>query len=897
MTHTRNFLLLLSFFLLPAFVQAEEDPLGLFPFFTMGENIADVWANPSQQKIAGADGQVVVDGDRFVTSGNGQEIRFWGVNFCASMNFPEKDQAVRYAKRIASFGINAVRLHHMDNREIWGKNFPDVTTLDPEKLDRLDWFIYQLKLNGVYVNINLHVSRKLLEPNGFSPQEEGTTFDKGVDNYEPRMIALQKKYAKELLSHVNPYTKMSYLEDPCICMIEINNENSLVSHWFWGNLTNIGPTYTAELQKQWNAWLVKKYGTTEKLREAWNCRTYPLEPNLVPDPGFDGAEPSEAAKATKLVWDLERGTSVSDLKKTDGVLRLTVEKCGSVAWNPQFKISNLAVQEGKPYTVKFRARAPKLAPGTTMQLNVACTQNHDPWGTAGLVAKWDATPEWRSYEFQFTGKADDEKTRVVLSGFQPGVYEFDDFSIQPGGRVGLAEDETLEAGTVPVLFRGKPNISLPKAGENDFINFIVDTETNYWLEMFHYVKDELGAKAPVTGTQMNYGSHWAQAQLDYCDAHAYWNHPSFPGRPWDGGNWKLGNSSISNALGNKYATVTSLANLRILGKPYTISEYNHPYPNLYGAEGFPLLASMAAFQNWSGIYIFAWSHSNHFSPEETPSFFDIKGNPVQLVHMAACWNLFLRGDVRDARTVPDVKPIEYLMSKASEREIFCKHGNTHAPLGFRHENPMLTAVGTRIVENADVPPKAEASEPLTQTVSSTGEIRWNGEVENRGFYQIDTPKTKVFSGFIQNRTFQFENGPSLKIEFGKTILDWATVSLTQTKPNHFLLSATGLQKNSDCVLGLYDEVVKDTPVEEYPNLINQQITFCQKRGHAPLMCEGIPASLTLEVPAGKTVRYFPLDGSASRMSGQKAEKVDETHVKISISPEFKTLWYEVVIED
>jgi len=894
-------LLLLLFFVLPAFVQAEEDQLGLFPFFTMGENIADVWANPSQQKVAGSDGQVVVDGDHFITSGNGQEIRFWGVNFCATMNFPDKDQAVRYAKRIASFGINAVRLHHMDNREIWGKNFPDVTTLDPEKLDRLDWFIYQLKLNGVYVNINLHVSRKLLEANGFCPAEEGTTFDKGVDNYEPRMIALQKKYAKELLSHVNPYTKMSYLEDPCVCMIEINNENSLVSHWFWYALNEIGPTYKAELQKQWNAWLVKKYGSTAKLREAWNCRVFPLEPNIIPDPGFDGAEPSEAAKAAKLAWELERGDSVSDLKKVDGVLRLHVEKCGSVEWNPQFKIANVVVEKGKPYTVKFRARAPKLAPGTTQKLNVACTQNHDPWGSAGFHAKWDVTSEWKSYEYQFLGSTNDEKTRVILSAFQPGDYEFDDFSLQAGGRVGLKENETIEAGTIPLLFRGQANTSFTKIGENDFINFIVDTETKYWLEMYHYVKDELGAKAPVAGTQMTYGSHWAQAQLDYCDAHAYWNHPSFPGRPWDPGNWKLGNTSISNALGNKYSTVTDLANLRILGKPYTVSEYNHPYPNLYGAEGFPILATMAAFQNWSGIYIFAWSHSNYFSPEETPAFFDIKGNPVQLVHMAACWNLFLRGDVKDARSVPDVKPIEYPMSKASEREIFCEFGNTHTPLGFRHENPMKTAVGTRVVENAVVPARPSDStgkepEKTTQTVSGTGELRWNGEVEDRGFYQVDTPKTKVFSGFIQGRTFTFENGPSLKIEFGKTILDWATVSLTETKPNHFLLSATGLQKNSDCVLGLYDEVVRDTPVAEYPNLINKQITFCQNRGHAPLMCEGIPATLTLEVPAGKTVRYFPLDGNACRMSGKQAEKVDETHVKIQISREFKTLWYEVEIQ-
>ncbi|MBQ2821415.1 MAG: hypothetical protein IJF17_07510, partial [Thermoguttaceae bacterium] len=112
-----------------------------------------------------------------------------------------------------------------------------------------------------------------------------------------------------------------------------------------------------------------------------------------------------------------------------------------------------------------------------------------------------------------------------------------------------------------------------------------------------------------------------------------------------------------------------------------------------------------------------------------------------------------------------------------------------------------------------------------------------------------------------------------------------------------LLAATGLQKNSECVLGLYDPVeVKDTPVEEYPNLINKQITFCQKRGHAPLMCEGIPATITLPAPQGVTVKIRPLDGNARPTGEFTAKRVSDELVQFEISREFKTLWYEVVFE-
>lgn len=873
----------------------------LFPFFTMGDNIADVWLSPASQIEAGANGQVAVDGDRFITSGDGKEIRFWGVNVCASMNFPDKEDAVRYARRMASFGINALRLHHMDNQAIWGKNYPhDMATIDPEQLDKLDWFIYQLKLNGIYVNINLHVSRFLSKwSEQFLPTGYDRGYDKGIDNFEPRMIEYQKKYARDLLTHVNPYTKLSYCEDPCVAMIEINNENSVVASWFWNNLAELTPTYSDCFQKLWNEWLQKKYASTDELAKAWKCQSFPLEANLVSDPGFDRPEEFNGSP-----WSLENGAAKATLHPENGTLRLKVDQLGNVAWHPQFYFKNFTVKAGVPYSLKFRVRTDvKNAP----KLRSSCSQNHPEWGGLGLHVSYEVGNEWKEYSFSFIATKDDDQARFGFSGFLPGVYEFDDVSFQAGGDLGLSKDESLENGSIQLL-KSPGDVKATPEAKADFVSFLIDLETNYWLEMERFIKEDLGAKAPVAGTQLNYGAHYAQAKLDYCDNHAYWNHPSFPGRPWDGGNWKLGNTSVANVMGNRNSTITNLANNRVLGKPYTVSEYNHPYPNLYGAEGFPMLASMAGFQNWSGIFIFAWSHSKNFSVEETPSFFDIKGNSVQLVHMPACFNMFVRGDVKNANDVPNATKVVYAVTDAQEREIYGKaasgYSRSLASIGFCDENPLLTSVGVRL-SDLNIPEKDtrgvapfvrdDNREIPSKTVSNTGELRWNGEVENRGFYLVDSPKTKVFTGFIQGRTMEYCDG--MKIEFGKTMLDWATVTLTNTKENHWLLAATGLQKNTDCVLGLYDPVeVKDTPVEEYPNLINKQITFCQKRGRAPLLCEGIPAKITLPAPQNVTVKIRPLDGNANPVGEFTAERLDDRRVVFEISEKFKTLWYEIVFE-
>ncbi|MDO4575134.1 MAG: carbohydrate binding domain-containing protein [Planctomycetia bacterium] len=874
----RRFLMLGWVCLLGAVASADD----LFPFFPMGDHLDSVWKSGDRDKVAGEDGPVRVAGKDFVTDAGVK--KFWAVNTCFSMNFCNKDEAEKYAARMARFGINAVRLHHMDSRDIWTPGKPKLE-IDPVQLDKLDWYIFQLKRHGIYVNINLHVSRLLGTQEGM-PTDDSPKQNKGVDNFYPAMVTLQKKYAKDLLSHVNPYTKMSYLEDPCVAMIEINNENSLVSQWFGWGFENLAEPYEKELQRQWNAWLVKKYGTTANLRKAWDCKTFPLEANLVDDAASQ--------------WHLENGSGKGTLEEKDGALKLTVEKIGKVAWNPQFYLRNFSIKGGVPYTLSFRAKA-----NVDRKLSVGVSENHADWRTLGFHARFDVTKEWQTFTYTFIAERDDDQCRFSFSSFEPGTFEFDSLSLRAGGSLGIADDEKLEDGSVRILYRGRELFRNLKQAYRDFVNFILDVENNYWQDMYRYVKDELKAKAPVSGTQLNYGLHHAQARLDYCDIHSYWNHPNFPGRPWDGNNWKVKNRPLVNVLGAS-GNIPNLANHRILGLPYTVSEYNHPYPNLYGAEGFPMIASIGAFQDWSGIFIFAWSHTREFTPGGIPSFFDIAGNPMELVHMPACYNMFVRGDVTSALAAKDAKKVVYSVTEAEEREMRCEVGRMN--LGFTAENPLRSYAGVRMPDlNLSADPtagtqafvKPENYVPPTKTVSHTGQLVWNAETEKQGFYQVDTPKTKVFTGFVNGRTFTYQDGT--KLEIGPTKLNWATLTMTQVGQGRYLVAATGLMKSTGMKLRPYDQdeiegkkEIVDT--EDYASLIDKDVTYCRARGGAPMLCEGIPAVVTFPAPAGKTVTLYPLDGNASRMAGVAAERVSGDFVKFTLSPKYQTLWYEVEIK-
>jgi len=204
----------------PADPSKAPDYLGLpASAFNAGKDVLD--------PPAGKHGFVKVKDGHFYFE-DGTRARFWGTNICFGACFPEHKDAEVMANRIAYFGFNAVRLHHMDMRLEPDGIFESPGKLSLRQLDKLDYLIFQLKQRGIYVNINTLVSRYFKKFEGVIDAEKLDMAAKPVSLFDARLIELQKQYDKDLLTHLNPYTKLRYCDDPAVCLVEITNENTLV---------------------------------------------------------------------------------------------------------------------------------------------------------------------------------------------------------------------------------------------------------------------------------------------------------------------------------------------------------------------------------------------------------------------------------------------------------------------------------------------------------------------------------------------------------------------------------------------------------------------------------------------------------------------------------------------
>jgi len=244
---------------------------------------------------AGANGLVRVAGGH-LADGAGTRLRLWGVNFSGKGVLPEKADAPFIAAHLARLGVNCVRLHFFDRPAPNGVIDPsgeDTQRLDPRQMDRLDAFVSELKKRGIYTDLNLNVARAYKDGDRVKDFEL-LGFAKALTHFDPRVIKLEKAYAKALLTHRNPYTGNEYRDEPGVSLVELLNENSLVEAWFNGRLegqntrkspgtwTDIPASYAEELTRQYNAWLEKNLSRDElaKVREQSGVKQGELVPRL-----------------------------------------------------------------------------------------------------------------------------------------------------------------------------------------------------------------------------------------------------------------------------------------------------------------------------------------------------------------------------------------------------------------------------------------------------------------------------------------------------------------------------------------------------------------------------------------------------------------------------------------
>ena len=208
-----------------------------------------------KDKPAGKHGFLKVQGDRFVFE-DGTEARFWGTNFNSAQNFPSHEHSEKVARRLAKIGVNMVRFHQLDAE--WstpnifqftrGSNTANTMNLDPLSMDRLDYLIYCLKQEGIYVYMDLLTYRRFKSGDGIEAAGQLGDAAKPYSTFNRRMIELQKKFAYDLWTHQNPYTGLAYKDDPVIVLVEVTNENDLFTQ-----KVTLEP-YRTELEKRYRSW-------------------------------------------------------------------------------------------------------------------------------------------------------------------------------------------------------------------------------------------------------------------------------------------------------------------------------------------------------------------------------------------------------------------------------------------------------------------------------------------------------------------------------------------------------------------------------------------------------------------------------------------------------------------
>ena len=252
-----------------------NDTGGWFPFSFPSDdtNLDSIDLTGLLHAPAGKHGFVTVRPDGHFYFEDGRRARFFGTNVGGGACAPSKERAPVIAARLAKYGVNMLRLHSMDGR--WGPliDYRKGTTqaFDAAALDRMDYFVSELKKRGIYIYMDLLDYRQFRSVDGVAHGDDLTHnwqgSMKGASIFDERMIELQKDYATKLLTHRNPYTALRYVDDPAVAVVETTNENTIFYFFQMSGLSL--PHYRDELQRRWNGWLTARYGDRGKLVKEW----------------------------------------------------------------------------------------------------------------------------------------------------------------------------------------------------------------------------------------------------------------------------------------------------------------------------------------------------------------------------------------------------------------------------------------------------------------------------------------------------------------------------------------------------------------------------------------------------------------------------------------------------
>jgi hypothetical protein len=845
-------------FYLPAADTATNGDISLMPLNPIGSNAF-----------------VSIDNNGHFSVG-GQRKKFWGGNLVAGGAFPEKNKSWYIAGRLRKLGFNLVRLHHMDNPwndESLFQYGQDTRHLNPVTIDELEYLLQELKKNGIYVDVNLNVSRGFNSLDGVAGADSVTNMFKGVTIFDPQLIYLEKEYAKQLLTHINPYTGLSLVNDPVMAMVEMINENSLYRMWSDDKLKPITMggdllfRHSVMLDTMWNSYLINKYSTTSNLEAAWNSgNTITDSANLLKDGNFENPYNSSswymeldnpAASAT-----MTRDTSTS--YESSYSAKAIVKSVSGTGWHIQWKQTGFSLKKDSVYTVVFAART-----DTPKTITVATMRENSPY-TYYSGQNFSLTTLWQVFSFNFKSTEDNQGEGRLSFQFNnnTGNYWFDAISIIKASNKGLLPDESLESNNIKRISYSDCQV-YSNNRVKDIANFYIKLQADFYREMKNYLKDTLGVKVPIVGTNwiIGAGDLISQSEMDYIDNHSYWDHPSFPNIPWSLTDWFIQNQPMVKAADG--GIIPGLfGGIGITGKPFTISEYNHPYPNVYQSEGVLFLAAYSSFHDVDAIMFFDYAGSAGAWDEDILNgYFDINRNNVMMSLMPSCSYAFRNNLISKAN---QVITLNYTKDTVL---ILPKFNTGYAPSYFSQKLALLHEVRNASF-NSTASSNFEDLNPVISPpyITDTKEIIY----DTNGLLSIDTKNFIGVAGFLNKYTGKQIGNLQIKNADGFGTLTWLSLtgdSLGVARKS--LMTLSSIQQNTG--------MNWDGTTSVHNNW-----------GSAPTLIYPLTIKLDLKIKAD-SVKVFPLNVNGTKDSLvyyliKGVENLFEVNLNQNND---KTLWYSI----
>jgi hypothetical protein len=759
---------------------------------------------------------------------NGKTIKFWGVNYSDGTPFISKTESPLIIGRIKKMGYNLARFHLIDNNNSYGTEsifYPGQSTriINETNRDKMEYAIYLMKKNGIYVNVNLLAGRPFNKSDGIADADSLIAGAKIISLFDPKIISLQKEYARQILTHVNPYTGLSLVNDPVMAMVEICNENWLMLSWNSGlkPISSGGELTTRHsnmLDSLWNDYLVKKFGTTEALSLAWSSGSTGSE--LINEGGLEGTnifqnwviEQTGNAKAT-----MEYSTN-----SNSGTQSATVNvSVTGLDYNVQLKQTTLSVVKDSTYKVVFSAKSDV---DRTVEAYVG--RNDSPWTYYG-GSTIKLHNYWQTFTFTFTApetKSGNVKFALDLGEFV-SQYWFDDISVKTVYKDGLLEGESLSSRNI----RRMDIYGIEQYSTNrtmSLCDFYITLQNSYYDNMYSFLKDTLGVKIPVSGSNYHFGlPDWeVQSRLDYVDNHAYWDHPS---------NDYFNNTSLLKNAESQSNTIPGLfVGPPVKNKPYTISEYNHPWPNRYQLEALFFLTGYGAFQDADALMTFGYTEVANFTDDIIYSPFDICKNNSLMIMMPSFAKAY-----RDNMISPASNTIELSFSSEDVRRSPLSEYSWY----MKPEMPYNMCLNHRVMSGSftsdtDFNAGSLPTAPTSPYITDNNEIEWN----INGLLTINTPKFQGAVGFLN----QFSNKSigNIKVLSADNFGGFTWISLTDkalSVSDTSLLTISTRQVNTNMVW-------------------NDANTLITNKGNPPTLIEPIDISFQLNLEAD-SIRITPLD--------------------------------------